>query len=96
MEGMAVTIAAQITLAVSVPGNRELIMKRFGPGTNARGLLINTAWVLTIFPLSNEAGPCSPMNTQGLLGVISWLFMLIGAYAFYSGLFKFYDWFNKN
>lgn len=71
-------------------------MKRFAPGTNSRGLLINTAWVLTIFPLSNEAGPCSPMNTHGFMGVASWIFMLIGAYAFYSGLFKFYDWFNSN
>ncbi len=71
-------------------------MKKFSLGTSARGLIINTLWIFTIFPLSSISAPCSPMNTQGILGVISWMLMLIGAYAFYSGLFRFYDWFNSN
>lgn len=71
-------------------------MKKFGLGSSIRGLTINSLWFFTIFPLSSISGPCSPMNTQGFLGVISWIFMLIGAYAFYSGLFRFYDWFNNN
>lgn len=69
-------------------------MKGFGAGTRNRRFMIFLLWMPTVSPLSNAVGPCSPMNTHGLLGVISWIFMLIGAYAFYSGLFRFYDWFN--
>jgi hypothetical protein len=69
-------------------------MKGYGRGTKNRRLVINIAWVATALPLSNIAGPCSPMNTHGWIGIVSWIFMLIGAYAFYSGLFRFYDWFN--
>ncbi|MBP2197368.1 hypothetical protein JOJ88_002804 [Pantoea cypripedii] len=70
-------------------------MNGFGPGTPKRRFLVYLIWLFTIFPLSNQAGPCSPMNTHGWLGVLSWIFMLIGVYAFYSGLFRFYDWFNS-
>ncbi|QGY28822.1 hypothetical protein CUN67_07720 [Pantoea cypripedii] len=70
-------------------------MNGFVSGTPRRRFLVNLIWLFTILPLSNQAAPCSPMNTHGWLGVLSWVFMLIGAYAFYSGLFRFYVWFNS-
>jgi len=61
----------------------------------ARLIIINSLWIFTAFSLSGESSPYSPVNNSGWVSVVAWLFMLIGAYAFYSSLFRFYDWYNN-
>ncbi len=70
-------------------------MKIFGKDIPTRGFIIFALWIWTFFTLSHESLPYVPVNNPGGVGVVAWLFMLIGAYAFYSSLFRFYDWYNN-
>ncbi|NIF22685.1 hypothetical protein [Candidatus Pantoea multigeneris] len=69
-------------------------MKLFGRGSASRRLAINSAWIFTVFPVVKLIYPCTQISVGGLLGIMSVLFMLIGIYAFYAGLFRLYDWYK--
>ncbi|ORM63391.1 hypothetical protein PRCB_10205 [Pantoea rodasii] len=70
-------------------------MKILGWEYPKRKLIKDILWCITFVLISKESAPYSPINTQGLLGTIAWMFMLVGIYRFYSGLFRFYDWYNN-
>jgi len=70
-------------------------MKVLGWDYPKRKLVIDILWCITFVLLSGESLPFSPINTPGFLGMITWIFMLMGIYSFYSNLFRFYDWYNN-
>ena len=57
--------------------------------------VISLLWFITFIALSEASVICSPTYNPGWQSTLSWLLMLMGIYSFYSGLFRFYDWYNK-
>lgn len=70
-------------------------MKYPGSGTRIRRMIIHLAWLCTIFPLSRRLASLIPNGTYEWTVLTAWFFMLIGIGAFYSWIFKCYDWFNN-
>ncbi|KGT90566.1 hypothetical protein NG99_17900 [Erwinia typographi] len=62
--------------------------------TNKRPLLIQLLWIGTVFTLIPKIGLGSTNLTDKPVDLLAWLFMIIGIRSFYSGCFRFVDWFK--
>lgn len=74
----------------------KVIVSSNSPGSSLRRAIINIASVATMLAVIFTDSPCRFALTKSFNDLAMLLFSVIGIYAFYSGLFRFYDWYNDS